>query len=159
ISIGLKWWFNTQLLAESSNGFLGSGHLLLQIHQFGSCSTKVYLLFGLKRVYIAGYIEVVIVGFYILQGSYGSVFGYGFTIKVGIYNSVYINRAQHILRLLFLKTLAGIYKQYIIGVLFTLLQHQYAGGYAGAVKQVGGQPYNGIYIIALLNKEAAYMSL
>ena len=60
-----------------------------------------------------------------------------FPLPVGAEDALDVIGAELVLIANFFKVLAGIYKEDVIGVLPRILQHQIAGGDAGAIEDIG----------------------
>ena len=106
----LKRRFYTQFSTITSNHTFCILRLSVQILYLCRKQANVYTVFRLKRVHIAGYIQVIIIGGNVCKGSPLAVFRFLQTVTVRVHNLINVSIPQIILLLRLFKVLAGIYK-------------------------------------------------
>ncbi|EJW94077.1 hypothetical protein EVA_17819 [gut metagenome] len=111
--------------------------------------------FLLKRIYVSGYIEVVVVFCDLFKCGQVAVFLNFLPFTVRIHNFSNVLLSELVLCLYLLKLLAGINKQNIVIFLAAFFENQDAGRNAGAVEYISWETDNSIHIVFLFNEEAA----
>ena len=84
-----------------------------------------------------------------------TVLFYFLSVTVGFDYLLDMLRTELVLRLDFLKLLAGINEQDVVILLAALLKHKDASRYARTIENVGRQTDNSIYVVLLLDEETA----
>lgn len=113
----------------------------------------------LEGIDVARDVEVVVVLLDLAQLGDMAEFLDALPLPVGADDALDVLGAEVVVLSNFLKPLAGVDEEDVVGVLPLLLQHQNAGGDAGAVEDIGRQADDGVEPVAVLNQVAADVSL